>query len=117
MRILANENFPGPVVGALRAQGHDVTWVKEVMRGAADEDVLSLAQAERRVVATLDKDFGELAFRFGLPAACGVVLFRLSGSSPEEDNARAMSALTSREDWAGCFVVVHDNRIRVRPMP
>ena len=29
MRILANENFPGPVVRALRERGHDVAWVRE----------------------------------------------------------------------------------------
>jgi len=26
---------------------------------------------------TFDKDFGELAWRVGLPASCGIVLFRL----------------------------------------
>ena len=35
-RILANENIPGPVVRALRAAGHDMLWVKEIMAGAKD---------------------------------------------------------------------------------
>jgi len=39
MRILANENVPGPVVAGLRAAGHDVLWVKERMAGATDRDV------------------------------------------------------------------------------
>ena len=116
MRVLADENFPGPVVRALRQSGHDVVWVKEVMAGAGDRTVLERAQAEGRVVATFDKDFGELAYRFRLPATCGVVLFRLNGSSPDEDNARAVEALTSREDWAGCFCIVHDDRIRLRSL-
>jgi predicted nuclease of predicted toxin-antitoxin system len=87
------------------------------MRGAPDYEILSRAQTEQRLVATFDKDFGELAFRFGLPATCGVVLFRLTGRSPEDDNSRAIAAITSREDWAGKFAVVHDDRIRVRPLP
>ena len=29
MRFLADENMPGPVVAALRADGHDVLWIKE----------------------------------------------------------------------------------------
>ena len=114
MRILANENFPGSVVRALRELGHDALWVKEIMRGASDVEVLSRAQAERRILATFDRDFGELAFRFGLPAECGIIFFRLRGTSPETDNSRAIAALTSRTDWTGHFAVVQDDRIRLR---
>jgi predicted nuclease of predicted toxin-antitoxin system len=117
MRILANENFPGPVVRALRAQGHDVAWVKEDARGAADESVLDRAQAEERLLVTFDKDFGELACRYHLPATCGVILFRLGGASPEADNTRTLAALTSRDDWAGHFAVVQDDRVRLRRLP
>ena len=117
MRILANENFPGPVVHALRGLGHDVQWVKETMRGAGDVEVLSRAQAEHRILTMFDRDFGELAFRCGLPAGCGVVFFRLRGASPEIDNARTIAALTSGTDWPGHFAVVQDDRIRVRPLP
>jgi predicted nuclease of predicted toxin-antitoxin system len=86
------------------------------MRGAPDVEVLGAAQRDQRLVVTFDKDFGELAFRSRLPAACGVVLLRLSGSSPQEDNRRAFAVLTSREDWAGKFSVVTDERIRMRPL-
>ena len=116
MRIIANENVGGPVVETLRESGHDVVWVKETMRGARDEEVLARAQSERRLVVTLDKDFGELAFRIGLPAACGIVLFRLSGQTPEPDNAQMVAALESRSDWAGHFATVTDTRIRLRPL-
>ena len=117
MRILANENVPGPVVAALRAAGHDVLWVKESMTGAKDHNVLAHAQSEARLVVTFDKDFGELAVRSRLPAASGVVLFRLHGSGPGVDNSRAVAALTSRDDWAGHFAVVTDDRVRLRPLP
>lgn len=87
------------------------------MRSASDPEVLARAQAEGRLVVTFDKDFGELAYRSHLPASSGVILFRLSGSSPEVDNARALAALESGIDWVGCFSVVSDDRIRVRPLP
>ncbi len=116
LRILANENFPVPVVRALREHGDDA-WVKEDQRGAADEAVLARAQAERRVLLTFDKDFGELSYRVGLPAECGVVLFRLRGATPDQDNARTLAALTSRTDWSGYFAVVEDDRIRMRRLP
>ncbi|RJP37967.1 MAG: hypothetical protein C4547_04980 [Phycisphaerales bacterium] len=117
MRFLANENFPGPVVEALRMNGDDVAWVTEDSPGARDDVVLARAQAEERIVVTFDKDFGELAFRSRLPAACGVVLFRLTGASPSVDNARALAALAERRDWAGHVAVVQDDRVRMRPLP
>jgi len=87
------------------------------MRGAGDREILAAAQQDDRLVVTFDKDFGELAYRFGLPAAAGVVLFRLSGTNPEIDNTRAIAALESGIDWSGNFAVVSDDRIRVRPLP
>jgi predicted nuclease of predicted toxin-antitoxin system len=117
MRILANENIAGTVIRLLRERGHDVLSAKESMRSEPDEAVLARAQAEKRLVITQDKDFGELAFRWGLEADCGVILFRLAGATPEQDNQRVVEAIEGRTDWAGQFAVVTDDRIRVRPLP
>lgn len=117
MRILADENVPGPVVTALRAAGHDVFWAKEEAPGAPDHEVLAWAERDGRLVVTLDKDFGELAVRRGLSASSGVVLLRLRGESPSADTARAVNALTSHEHWAGHFAVVTDDRVRIRRLP
>jgi predicted nuclease of predicted toxin-antitoxin system len=117
MRVLANENIPGPVVRTLRELGHDVLWAKENLRGEADHVVLSRAQTEQRVTVTCDPDFGELAFHAGLPAACGVVLFRIEWSNPVADNAFVVATLMSRDDWTGVFAVIERDRIRIRPLP
>lgn len=116
MRFLADENFPGPVIRELRSHGHDVVAVKENMRGAEDGPVLERARADGRVLLTFDKGFGEIAVRSGLEAPCGVVLFRLRGTNLAADNARALAALESRDDWAGHFAVVTETRIRMRRM-
>src|SRR5438552_17379034 len=42
-----------------------------------------VAQTQNRLLLTFDKDFGELAFRAGLPAKCGIILLRFNPSSPE----------------------------------
>ncbi|HID24352.1 MAG TPA: hypothetical protein EYP14_18395 [Planctomycetaceae bacterium] len=117
MRIIADENVSGSVIRVLRDRGHDVLSVKESMRSESDEAVLARAQVDQRLVVTHDKDFGELAFRYGLPANCGVILLRLSGADPESDNQHAIDALESRSDWEGCFAVVEGHRIRIRPLP
>ena len=117
MRFLANENVPGPVVRALRELGRDVLWAKEDLAGETDRVVLARAQTDQRVTVTCDTDFGELAFRSGLPATFGVVLLRIQWSDPATDNAIAVSALTSRDDWTGVFAVVERDRMRIRPLP
>ena len=89
--------------------------VKESMRSEADKVILVRAQTEQRIVVN-DKDFGELAFRWGLPAECGIILFRLSARDRDTANARQLEALETRSDWAGHFSVVTEDRIRVRPL-
>jgi predicted nuclease of predicted toxin-antitoxin system len=82
MRFLADENFSGPAVVALRAAGHDVTWVRDAIPGAKDPDVLALAVSEKRVLLTFDKEFGELAGTMAFSADCGVVLVRMPMPRP-----------------------------------
>jgi hypothetical protein len=41
MRFLADENFPGDAVTALRTLGHDVLWIRTDAPGITDEEVLA----------------------------------------------------------------------------
>ena len=43
-------------------------WVRTAMPGARDDAILACAQTEERLLVTLDKNFGELAFGMRLPA-------------------------------------------------
>jgi predicted nuclease of predicted toxin-antitoxin system len=117
MRILANENFPEDAVEALRRAGYDVAWVRADAPGSSDRDVLRRAHSEDRILITFDKDFGELAFKIGLPATSGVVLFRISAPSSAHIAQVAVNVLSSRTDWKGHFSVVEDRRIRMTPLP
>jgi len=117
MRLLANENFPKEAVEALRRQGHDVKWVRTDRPGISDRQVLPLAQSENRLLLTFDKDFGELAFRAGLPATTGVILFRIPPKFPAFVAQVAVAALDERTDWEGHFSVIEQDRIRMTPLP
>jgi predicted nuclease of predicted toxin-antitoxin system len=118
LRIAANENVPGPAVFALRAAGHDVTWIMEQSRGLDDPDILERARAEGRIIVTFDKDFGELVFRKGSAASAGVILFRIDTQSPEEAAERMVRELASHADeFAGHFTVVSDKKVRVVKLP
>lgn len=117
MKILANENFPGDAVAYLRERGHDIAWVRTDAPGSSDREVLDRAQSEKRVLLTFDKDFGELAFRSGLPATSGIILLRLTATSPEHVARTVAAALQGRTDWEGNFSVIEDFRIRMTPLP
>lgn len=117
MRLLANENVPGLTVRRLRERGHDVHWVREDSPGSDDPAVLSRAVEEGRVLLTQDKDFGELAFRSGLPAECGVILSRIPPDSPEFLTETLVAAIEGGSDWVGHFAVVEAGRVRIRALP
>ncbi len=117
MRILANENVAAQTVEALRQRGHEVAWIRTEAPGSTVREVLQRAAAEDRILVTFDKDFGELAFRGGLPAAAGVILFRVQAPEPSALTHSVIAALESRDDWAGQFSVVERERVRMTPLP
>jgi len=117
MQLLANENVPRLTVAALRAAGHDLVWSRTDIPGSRDEEVLSRAQAEERILLTNDKDFGDLAYHAGLPATCGIILIRLAKLAPDAVVARTVQAIDSRTDWAGHLSVIDERRIRMRRLP
>jgi len=116
MRFLAHENFPGAVVAALEVAGHDVVWIRTVAPGSRDEDVLAWAVREDRVLLTFDRDFGELAWRMGLTATSGIVLFRLPMPPAVDAGSKLAARINERSDWAGHFSVVEPARTRMRPL-
>ena len=99
MRILADENFPGDAVDALQKRGHDVAWAHSDSPGDSDVAILARAQAEHRILLTFDKDFGELAFRSGLPASR--VSFSSGSRRRHHHTLRALPLLLWRAERIG----------------
>ena len=100
MRILADENMPEQTVELLRMAGHDVHFATETMPSAADPNILSVATSENRLLATQDKDFGDIVINRGQSAPYGVVLFRLHNDIPEADQFQLMAViLDARNSW------------------
>ena len=120
MRLLADESLNKLEVEVLRSSGYDLVWIEEETPGISDQEVLSRATSEERILLTSDKDFGDLVFRDKLRAPFGIILFRihLKNRSPLEIAQIIVNALESHSDWAEYFFVVHDeNDIRRRPLP
>ncbi len=77
MRLLIDENIPQVFADWLRAAGNDLILAGELAAGETDSHWLELAEKNRRIIMTADKDFGELIFRDRLNSN-GVILLRLS---------------------------------------
>jgi predicted nuclease of predicted toxin-antitoxin system len=115
-KFLANENVPGEVVEAARQAGHDLTWIAESSPGVDDDAVLAAALGESRVLLTFDKDFGEMAFKQGKAATCGVLLLRPRVRSPSYLAQFVLAVLGQCVTWEGNFSVAQEGKLRVVPL-
>jgi len=116
MRFLADENFPGVAVAALRRAGVAVDWALELAPGAPDEAVLARALTSGAVILTFDKDFGELAWRMKPTGGFGVLLFRMPMPRAAEAGEALARLVRSRDDWVGHFSEVQPGRLRMRAL-
>src|SRR3954470_4165816 len=100
MRLLADENFPFPTVGELRRGGHNVTWVRTDAPGAKDAALLDQAEADSRIVLTLDRDFWQIALQRREPIVkSGVILFRVHPAVPSILTSAVRRAFDTDRQW------------------
>jgi predicted nuclease of predicted toxin-antitoxin system len=89
------------------------------MQAADDNDVMTRAAAEERVIVSADTDFGTLlAQRMSQTPSC--ILFRRNLSHRPPDQLRTLlSNLSTIESalTAGAIVILEHQRIRVRSLP
>ena len=116
MRLLADENFPRKLVELLRKAGYEVLWARTELPGATDVALLEKAEAEGRILLTLDKDFWQLALQrpAGLDRA-GVILFRANPPVRANLEPLVLSALTARREWDGFVSLVNRDGIEMLP--
>lgn len=81
-KLLLDENIGKRVASHLRKAGWDVDSIIEEAPGIEDSEVLKRAMKEKRIVVTLDHDFGALIFRDSNKHV-GVLFLRLEIESAE----------------------------------
>ena len=116
MKFLADECCDTGLVASLRKDGHDVLYVTEKKAGAIDDEIISDAYKEERILITEDKDFGELVYRFKKPTY-GIVLLRVD----VQERRIKWSRLKRLIDDYGTklqshFTVVDAEKFRFRPL-
>jgi len=116
MKFLADECCDAKLVEVLRADGHDVLYAIESLRGATDDELLTRAFSEGRILLTEDKDFGELVYRLRRPAR-GIVLLRFDVADRAFKAPRLRYLLERKaQRLPGAFVVLEVDKIRFRPL-
>jgi predicted nuclease of predicted toxin-antitoxin system len=113
MNLLLDVAVGRTVAEWLRALGHDVVEVREIEPRMPDVDILRLAVQEKRIVITVDKDFGELAIRQGHPHS-GIV--RLPDVPVSTRKVLLETVLRNYADalLRGALITVGRHRIRIR---
>lgn len=101
-------------VSALSELGHDVDWSGSWSKDPGDTTILATAHAGRRILVTLDKDFGELAILKGLPHSGIIRLagFRVSQMAPAIHH---ILLTYGQELTRGAIVTADPERVRIRP--
>jgi predicted nuclease of predicted toxin-antitoxin system len=104
-RLLADENFPLPVVLVLRSAGHDVRTALEAgLLATADPVVLAAATADARAVLTQDRDYIRL-HKLG-PVHAGIV-FVTRVDDVFATAARIDAAIAGQADLTGQLICVY----------
>ncbi len=111
MRLLVDYCAPSSLVKALGDAGHELVVVEGT---DSDLDVVRRANETRRVVITLDKDFGELIIAKGEPHS-GVL--RCAEFAIDRMIAVCLRVLADHgaELEAGALITVEAGRVRIRP--
>lgn len=117
MTFLLDETVDARLQPYLASLGPDVTrLVADYPAGLGDPDVLRIAEQERRMLVTNDRDFAHLVFTKGHPHA-GVIHLRFGSYAPlATKQDRLHVVLTQHTDQLDqCqFLVVTRTGVRVR---
>lgn len=113
MKILLDTCVWGGVRKVLESAGHDVIWTGEWEKDPGDEEILTYAHREGRVLVTLDKDFGELAIVFGQPHSGIVRLVNLSAQQQEETCLEVLARYEKSLE-NGALITAGRDRVRIR---
>lgn len=114
MRLLLDSCLSGRTAEVLRTAGHDTIWAGNWPIDPGDAAILARARDERRILVTLDKDFGELAI-VHRERHCGII--RLVNCSVTRQAAMCEIVLARHGESlvSGSIVTAEPGRLRIRP--
>lgn len=112
-KILLDTCVWGGTLQELKAEGYDVVWAGEWNDDPGDEEILTIARKENRILITLDKDFGELAVVQEIQHS-GII--RLVNFSAKQQGKICQHILRHyhKDLIENTIITVEPNRVRIR---
>lgn len=116
IKFIADVNIEKVIVDLLLENGYNVKWIPDYDCEILDADLLNMANTEKRILVTNDKDFGELTF-LQKKLSTGIILIRVKGQKPQ-NKIKVMKKLLQNysHKLLHHFVVVTKGKIRIIPM-
>lgn len=112
MRFLIDRCAGRTLADWLRSEAHDVVESREWGDDPGDLEILRRAAAERRILVTIDKDFGTLVFREQW-VQCGLIRLPDVPARLRIDLVRQILSNHAQELEEGAVVTARGSRIRV----
>lgn len=94
--------------------GHDAVWAGDWDADPGDDEILRRATSERRILVTLDKDFGELVIVRG-HSHSGIIRLVNFPAKQQASACALILDLHAKELEGGAIVTAEPGRLRVRP--
>ena len=114
IRFIVDMGVSKKVEDWLSKNDYDIKAIRDINPRMRDIDVLRLAVTEKRMVITMDKDFGELVFNSGLNHY-GVLLLRLEDANSDKKVKTIQEILEKHEDkLQNNFCVYQNEKLRIR---
>lgn len=116
LKFIADVNIEKPLIAFLLGTAYDIKWIPDYNCELTDHELLKMANAEKRILLTNDKDFGELIFLQG-KVSSGIVLFRVKGQSVDRKVELLGNLLRDHADKLfKNFVIITEKKVRVIPL-
>ena len=114
LKFLVDVGVGRKVEDYLLEKGYDIKAVRSIDQRMPDQEIIRLAISERRIVITMDKDFGELVYHSGLNHS-GILLLRLEDASGVEKQ-RVISEILAKysNKMKNHFCVYQNKKFRIR---
>ena len=114
IRFIVDMGVSKKVEEWLSTNDYDIKAIRDFDPRMKDRDILKLAVTEKRMVITMDKDFGELVFNSGLDHS-GVLLLRLEDAKSDEKVKIIQEILLKYEDkLKNNFCVYQHGKLRIK---
>lgn len=114
IKLLLDENVGIYTSKALEEEGYNVKSILKECPGIDDDEVLSIALEENRVLVTLDKDFGRLVFE-NSKQHVGVLFLRLDEESSQNITEVITNVVSEYGDKIiNSFTTISEDKVRIR---